>query len=137
MQKLAAVEEAKTLFEEAKDWGVWQWLTSKGRARGAADAAWEALAGYEKKVRESWTPELRKAWRSRNGEDIPQEVRRLKDADREAEEAHQAAEAQFDEADRRMSTSMARDGCQMAIDAWILREKLIRKMEALGRKPAS
>ena len=137
MQKLAAVEEAKTLFEEAKNWGVWQWLTSKRRARETADGAWEALAGYEKNVRESWNPELRKAWRSRNGQEIPPEVRRLKEADREAEEAHKAAEAQFDEADRRMSTEMARRGCQMAIDAWSAREKLIRRMEALGRKPAS
>ena len=39
-----------------------------------------------------------------------------------------------DEADRRMSTSMACEGAQMAIDAWEMREKFIRKMEALGRR---
>ena len=41
---------------------------------------------------------------------------------------------QFDEADRRMSTSMACTGAQMAIDAWEMREKVIRKAEALARR---
>ena len=33
-----------------------------------------------------------------------------------------------------MSTSMACEGAQMAIDAWEMREKVIRKAEALARK---
>jgi hypothetical protein len=33
-----------------------------------------------------------------------------------------------------MSTSMACTGAQMAIDAWEMREKFIRKAEALGRR---
>ena len=49
-------------------------------------------------------------------------------------QARDAAEAQFDEADRRMSTSMACEGAQMAIDAWEMREKVIRKAEALARR---
>jgi hypothetical protein len=61
-------------------------------------------------------------------------VQRLKKADEEAYKPRMDAEAQFDEADRHMSASMAREGAQMAIDAWLLREKFIRKMEALGRK---
>jgi hypothetical protein len=125
MQKLAAVEEAKALFEEAKDWGVWRWLTEKKRARQTADAAWEALEAYEKKVRASWSADAKRAYKSDT---------RLQEADAEAHQARLAAEAQFDEADRRMSTSMARDGSQMAIDAWEMREKVIRKLEALGRR---
>ena len=54
--------------------------------------------------------------------------------DKEARQARDAAETQFDEADRRMSTSMACTGAQMAIDAWEMREKFIRKAEALGRR---
>jgi hypothetical protein len=49
-------------------------------------------------------------------------------------EARDAAEAQFDEADRRMSAAMARQGAEMAIGAWELREKFIRKAEALARR---
>ena len=29
---------------------------------------------------------------------------------------------------------MAREGAQMALDAWTLREKFVRKAEALGRR---
>jgi len=123
MHKLAAVEEAKALFEEAKDWGVWRWLTEKRRARQTADAAWEALEEYEKQVRASW-----------NGDQaIKQAAKKLKAADEEAYKARMDAEAKFDEADRRMSTALAREGSQMAIDAWVMREKFIRKLEALGR----
>jgi len=124
MRKLTAVEEAKTLFEEAKDWGVWRWLMEKQRARRTADAAWEALEEYEKNLKAS-KPEIKAAFK------------KLKAADEEAYKARMDAEAQFDEADRRLSTSMAREGAQMAIDAWEMREKLIRKMEAMGRAAAA
>ena len=53
--------------------------------------------------------------------------------DKEARQARDAAEAQFDEADRRMSTSMACAGAQV-VGAWEMREKFIRKAEALGRR---
>lgn len=124
MQRLTAVDEAKALFEEAKEWGVWQWLTGKTKARQTADAAWEALEEYEKNVKSKWSAEQRKNWKACGGAE----------AERKAHQAHLDAEAHFDEADRRMSTSMACEGSQMAIDAWTLREKLIRRMEALGRR---
>jgi hypothetical protein len=124
MRKLMAVEEAKKLFAEGKEWGVWRWLTEKRRARQTADAAWEALEEYEKKVKAGWNEEVKKAFR---------EDKALAAADRKAHKAHMAAEAQFDEADRRMSTSMAREGAQMAIDAWEMREAFIRKLEAFGK----
>ena len=123
MHKLAAVEEAKALFEEAKQWRVWGWLTEKKKLRQTADAAWEALEACENTLKKSWDAETRKAV-----------ARQLKTVDEEAHKARMDAEAQFDEADRRMSTGMAREGAQMAIDAWTMREKLIRKMEALGKK---
>jgi hypothetical protein len=123
MHKLPPVEEAKALFEEAKAWGVWGWLTEKRRLRQTADAAWEALEAYETALKKSWDAETRKTV-----------THHFKTAAAEAYKAHMDAEAQFDEADRRISTSMAREGAQMAIDAWIMREKLIRKMEAMAKK---
>lgn len=159
MQKLTPVEEAKALFEVAKEWGVWRWLTEKRRARQTADQAWEALDEYEAKVMASWSDSLRKAHRELEAQaaanadgrarrsyekareeakdvdpEIKAAVQRLQKADEEAYKARMDAEAQFDEADRTLSTSMARIGAQMAIDAWLLREKFVRKMEALGRK---
>jgi hypothetical protein len=143
MHKLVAVEEAKTLMNEAKDWGVWHWLTEKSRVRAAADQANEALAEFEKRVKAGWDDDLKKAWRAmqaRNGKprhadpQIELALERIKAADEEAETARLDAEATFDEAERRMSAGMACEGAQKAIDAWVLREKAIRKAEALGKK---
>ncbi len=141
MHKLVPVEDAKALFNEAKDWPVWRWLMEKRRARTTADAAWEALEACEEKVKAGWAEELRQAYehpKSRRQAALDAEVKaaleRLHEADEEASQARDAAEAQFDEADRRMSTSMACEGAQMAIDAWEMREKVIRKAEAIGRK---
>lgn len=131
------MEEAKALFEQAKDWGVWQWLSRKRQARQTADAAWEALEACENEVIAGWSDPLRKAWRSHSPKsddhDLSRTIQRLKLADVEANNARLAAEAQFDEADRLMSASMAREGSQMAIDAWTMRERLIRRLETLGR----
>ena len=159
MQKLAAVEEAKALFNEARDWGVWRWLTEKKRARTTADLAWAALEEYETKVKDAWSDDLKRAYleavaeaaldgkakSKREYEKAREEAsdvdatlkagaRKLREAEDEAYQAHMAAEATFDEADRRMSTSMACEGSQQAIDAWEMREKVIRKAESLGRK---
>jgi hypothetical protein len=141
MHKLPPVEEAKTLFNEAKDWSVWRWLIEKKRARTTADAAWEALEACEEKVRAGWNEEWRQAYghpKSRRYAALDDEVKtaleRLYEDDEEAKQARDRAEAQFDEADRRMSTSMACEGAQMAIDAWEMREKAIRKAEALARR---
>jgi hypothetical protein len=123
MHKLPAVEEAKQLFEQAKEWGLWHWLTDKRRVRRTADAAWEALEACEKKVKDAWTAETKQAFR---------EDKALHAADRKAHKAHMDAEAHFDEADRRMSSAMACEGAQMAIDAWEMREKFIRRLESFS-----
>jgi len=141
------VEEAKTLFSEARNWSMWRWLVEKRRARTTADAAWEALDACEEKVRSAWPEEWRLAYaalsangrpKSRRPPSLDPEMKaaleRLHAFDEEARQAHEAAEAQFDEADRRMSAGMACEGAQMAIDAWELREKFIRKAEALARR---
>jgi hypothetical protein len=147
MHKLVPVENAKALFEEAKQWPVWRWLMEKRRARSTADAAWAALEEWEETVKAGWAEEWRLAYgsQSKNGHPKPRRqaltdpeiqaaLERLRAADQEARQARDAAEAQFDEADRRMSAAMAREGAQMAIDAWELREKFIRKAEAMARR---
>ena len=44
------------------------------------------------------------------------------------------AEDTFDEAERRLSAGMAREGARKAIESWELREKSIRKAEAVSRR---
>jgi len=98
-------------------------------------------------VKAGWAEEWLEAYRelSANGRpksrrhaaldpELKAALERLLEADEEARQARDAAEAQFDEADRRMSSMMACEGAQMALDAWELREKFIRKAEALARR---
>jgi hypothetical protein len=40
------------------------------------------------------------------------------------------AEDTFDEAEKKLSTRLAREGCRKAIDSWDLHEQAIRKSEA-------
>ncbi|HUJ23973.1 MAG TPA: hypothetical protein VLX58_20705 [Bryobacteraceae bacterium] len=159
MQKLIPVEEARALMNEAKEWGVWRWLMEKGRVRASADRAVDALGEAENKVKASWTDDMKKAYRELEAlasldsnararrqyekakeeakhvdSEIKQSVQRVKQADDEAETARLDAEATFDEAERWLSTSMAREGAQKAIDSWDLREKAIRKAEVLARR---
>ena len=154
MHKLPAVEEAKSLMNEAKDWSVWNWLTQKGRVRAAADRATDALAASEKAVKAGWDGELKRAYQelkgngSKNGNSrkhptetpngidpaIRLAVKKVHEADEAAEAARLDAEQTFDEAERRLSASMAREGTRKAIDSWVLREKAIRKAEEAARK---
>jgi hypothetical protein len=146
MRKLIAVEDAKALMTEAREWSVWRWLMEKGRVRAAADRATEALAEHEKKVKAQWPEEWKKAYRalkrpaSGNGNALPldpptlEAIQKIRKADEAAEAARLDAEATFDEAERRLSASLARDGTEKAIASWELREKAIRKAEALARE---
>ena len=138
MQKLAPVDEAKALMREAADWSVWSWLTEKHRLRTTADAAWEALEEQERKIKGAWGDDLKKAYRAKHSNgldpDLTLALERMKQADEAWAEARIKAEATFDEAERRMSTGMAREGAQQAIQAWELTEKAIRRAEALARR---
>jgi hypothetical protein len=122
MRKLAEVEEARRIMTEAADWSMWRWLTEKRRVRAAADAANEALVRAEKKVKTEWPAEQKKSYAAA-----------LKAADEEARAALADAEATFDEAERRMSTSMAREGTQKALAYYAAHERAIRKAEAMLR----
>ncbi len=59
-------------------------------------------------------------------------MQRVKDADDEAYNAHEDAEDAFAEAERKMSTSGAREGARMALVAYDRHEEAIRKAEALA-----
>ena len=147
MRKLEAVEEAKALLNEAKDWGTWRWLTEKKRVRAAADAAWADLEEVEKNVKGSWGDDLRKAYRelqlaskksAEEAKNIDPEIKafaeRLKAEDDEAFRARMTAEDTFDEAERKLSTTLAQQGSEQAVAAYEMREKFIRRAEAAARR---
>jgi hypothetical protein len=159
MRKLVQVEDAKSLLEVAKNWGVWKWLTEKKRVRQTADIAWESFDELEKEVKSGWSDHLQKAYAElvaeaavaeggapakrkfekarKEAADVDPRIKavakKLKESDDEAYRLRMQAEDMFDEAEKRMSTSMAREASQVAIDAYNLREKAVRKAETAAR----
>lgn len=155
MRKLPEVEQAKALMTEAMDWSVMRWLWEKKSVREAADLANAALDQLNKKIKARWSDELKAAYRElaaasgnsggRRRQNNPKPTQaadpqiqllaeKVKRADDAAHRARMDAEETFDEAERQLSTSMAREGCQKAIDSWRLHEKAIRQAEALVDK---
>ena len=157
MKKLSAVEQARHMMTEGIEWGVWKWLMEKKRVREVADEARAALDDCEMKVKLTWSDEYKLAYnqfvtensngkRTRkhakgNGQvvkitdpKILSAVKRIAEADDEAYNAHEDAEDVFAEAERKMSTSMAREGARKALLAYDLHEAAIRKSEALARE---
>jgi hypothetical protein len=146
MRKLAEVQEAKELMNEAIDWSVFKWMFEKPRVRKTADRANDALDRLERAVKARWSDELKAALRELSGRggrhqksqhppqttdpEIRLLVEKIKDADDAARRARIDAEETFDEAERQLSTSLAREGCKKAIHSWELYEKAIRKAEA-------
>ena len=149
MRKLPEVEEAKTLMTEAMAWSVMRWLREKKRVRKIADKANAALDDLDREVKAGWSHEVASAYRelkaagtgtakraqpSPEGTEatnskIKQFVRQIKEADDRAYQARMDAERTFDEAERVLSTSLAREGCRKAIHSWDLHEKAIRLAE--------
>lgn len=157
MRKLAVVEEARAIMTEGIKWGVWKWLLEKKRVREIADKARAALDDMEMRVKETWSDDLKIAYNqlvSDNGDSkqgrkkakhgskvgapkvdsaILAAVRRVKEADDLAYDAHEDAEDMFAEAEKRMSTNTAREGARKALEAYDRHEEAIRKAEALAR----
>src|SRR5271157_2217095 len=94
MQKLAAVEEATALMNEAKEWGVWRWLFEKSRVRATADRAVDALSEAEKKVKAAWDDDLKRAYRELEAQ--------------AAFENNPRAKRQYEKARKRLRTSTRR-----------------------------
>jgi hypothetical protein len=149
MRRLAAVEEARAVMTEAADWGVFRWLLEKGRVQEIADRATAALAEADRKVKADWGDTLKRAYQElvdqekprrahrqekdqRNG--IPPEIRviarSVKEAYDKGQRARVQAEDTFDQAERRMSTDLARTGCRQALESYDLREQAIRKAQS-------
>jgi hypothetical protein len=155
MRKLPAVEDARAIMKQGMEWGVWKWLLEKKRVRGIADHARAALDELEMKVKLTWSDDLKITYNhlvEENGnskrtrkqtKDAKQTTKRpsdpkimtvvkaIKEADDEAYNAHEDAEDLFAEAEKKMSTSMAREAAGKALVAYDLHEAAIRKAEAL------
>lgn len=141
---------------EGMEWGVWKWLLEKKRVRAIADEARAALDEFEMRVKATWSDDLKIAYNqlvSQNGDakqarqktrlgkkeeaqkidsQVMAAVKRVKEADDDAYNAHEDAEDAFAEAEKRMSTSGAREGARKALEAYDLHEAAIRKAEALA-----
>jgi hypothetical protein len=155
MERLPEVEAARALMTEAVAWSVMKWLREKKRVRKTADEANAALDQLSAALRNRWPDGIRSAYETlvveakgsatgvksapHNNHKSPLAAldealliaRKLKAADDEAYRARMNAEEAFDEAERRLSTSLAREGCRKAIASWDLHEKAIRKAEAV------
>ena len=59
-------------------------------------------------------------------------LQKVVDADRSSAHARADAEDTFDQAEKQLSTNLAREGCKKAIHSWILHEKAIRQAEAVA-----
>jgi hypothetical protein len=155
MRKLTEVEDAKALMTEGIEWSVMKWLREKKRVRKAADKANDALDALEQEIKRSWSTELTAAYdelrpasppaaeggqprTKKDADSIPPEIRlaarKIKQADEQAYRAHLDAEETFDEAERQLSTRLAREGASKAIASWELHEVAIRKAEAAVQK---
>ncbi|HEY3930434.1 MAG TPA: hypothetical protein VGL89_18820 [Candidatus Koribacter sp.] len=138
MEKLEEVVEARNLMAEAKDWSVMKWLTEKKRVRKVADQCNATLDRVEAELHNRWSADLKAAYDGKNNVKST-ELRNLAQSLREAHDAairqRMAAEDTFDRAEKRLSTSLAREGCGKAIAGWDLHEEAIRRAEsAVARK---
>lgn len=136
MDRIAEVEAAKKLMNEAISWSVMKWLTEKKQVRKAADQANALLDEANRSVKASWTMDLKRAYESlnattgsgsKNGFNATtlQTAKKIKLADEEAYRARLDAEQTFDKAEKQLSTALAREGCKKAILSWELHEKAI------------
>jgi hypothetical protein len=149
VSKFPEVETAKALMTEAMTWSVMKWLREKKRVRTTADLANAALDLLSETTKARWSHGLRAAYGELGSQidgsasgtqrkqlsraidsDAQLTVKKVKEADDEAYRARMDAEETFDEAERQLSTSLAREGCRKAIHGWELHEKAIRKAEA-------
>lgn len=151
MQRIPEVETAKALMNEAKTWSVMKWLREKKRVRKTADLANDALDRMSLAVQERWPAAVREAYAALatpgNGKSAARDcqkatqlidagmilaVKKVREADEQAYRARMDAEKAFDDAEKQLSTSLAREGCKKAIHSWELHEKAIQKSEAVS-----
>ena len=155
MRKLSEVQEARELMQEAIDWSVFKWMLEKPKVRETADRANDALDRLERTTKARWSDLSKSAFRevsvkakgtnrqiqnaqsSSSASRLKLLLEQVRDADGKARRARNDAEKTFDEAERKLSLTLAREGCQKALQAWELHEKAIRKAESLIDFPKS
>ena len=148
MNKPPQVETAKALMTEAMGWSVMKWLREKKKVRKTADLANAALDQMSESLKARWTDSLRDAYAALGttgdsavrgqrkqafeavGHETKLVAKKIKEADDAAYRARMDAEKTFDDAEKQLSTSLAREGCRKAIHGWELHEKAIRMAEA-------
>jgi hypothetical protein len=132
---------------EATGWSVMKWLREKKRVRRTADQANAALDRLDSELKRRWPEDLRAAYDAlgvqparTNGHMTIAKIgdsklwpaaRQIKAADEEAYRARMRAEQTFDEAEKQLSTRLAREGCRQAIESWNLHQRAIRQSETL------
>jgi hypothetical protein len=137
---------------EAMKWSVMKWLREKKNVRKAADQANAALDELNHEVKQRWPDSVRSAYEALAAQSAMSErgnrnhpkpsqpaiesdallfAKKLKDADDEAYRARAIAEDAFDEAEKQLSTRLAREGCLKAIHSWDMLEEAIRKGESI------
>lgn len=133
---------------EAMKWSVMKWLREKKNVRKTADQANAALDKLNREVKQRWPSPVIAAYdileaqssppSAANGRDrllsptIEQAsvlAKRMKEANDDAYQAREVAEKAFDDAEKQLSTRLAREGCLKAIHAWDMLEEVIRKGE--------
>jgi hypothetical protein len=141
MKKLPEVETAKTVIMDAMNWSVMKWLREKKSVRAVADEANDAIDRFNQEIKLRWPLNLQSEFQSLtvNGKftsgasaDNPI-LTKIMEADDQAARARADAEETFDEAERQLSTRLAREGCRKAILSWELHEKASAAAEALIR----
>jgi hypothetical protein len=150
VNKLPEVENAKALMTEAMAWSVMKWLRGKKTVRKTADRADAALDQLDEKTKARWDDGLKAAYAALGtpatggrpavrqqkqaapaaGAEVLAFAKKIKEADGEAYRARMDAEKTFDDAEKQLSTSLAREGCHKAIHGWELHEKAIRLAES-------
>jgi hypothetical protein len=137
---------------EAMKWSVMKWLREKKNVRKTADQANAALDELNREVKQRWPDSVKSAYealeaqpslpaqgdhhhRQQSPPSIGSEAsllaKKLKDANDEAYRARAIAEEAFDEAEKQLSTRLAREGCLKAIHSWDMLEEAIRKGESI------
>lgn len=148
MKPLPEVEAARQLMKEAMKWSVMTWLREKKRVRKTADQANAALDRLSDEVRQLWPNTLRISYEALASDNSVLKAngstrekmsgkesaelgiaRKLRDAEDQARRARILAEETFDQAERKLSTSLAREGCVKAMEAWDLQENAILQSE--------
>lgn len=152
MKQLPEVEKAKELMQEAMDWSAFKWLLEKSRIRATADAANAALDHLHRSVKSRWSDNAKASYKelaamtaiarqqeltaacSQPNSDLVVLVDKVVEADHAAHKARMHAEETFDQAEKQMNTSLAKEGCKKAIHSWELHETAIRLAETVAEK---